>query len=197
MWVKKGRLSKKFFWCKKCTQALGINNNCDNFYRNWVRPLRILFSNSHTHSLFLLRLERRDPGVWRCQDCRMSSSESYVGKYTKQKLLGKGTFGEAWLVVSNASGRCFLLFEITLLSGGEGQCLTLCIDYALLTNAIKGLTLWRSCLRWGGSRRRKTPTWPRLNIQFISHDLMTILFKHRWNVYIFRSIFCPAAIMSI
>ena len=48
----------------------------------------------------------------------MSASESYVGKYTKQKLLGKGTFGEAWLVVSNASGRCFLLFEIRLLSGG-------------------------------------------------------------------------------
>ena len=46
----------------------------------------------------------------------MSASESYVGKYTKQKLLGKGTFGEAWLVVSNASGRCFLLFEIRLLS---------------------------------------------------------------------------------
>ena len=42
---------------------------------------------------------------------RMSASESYVGKYKKQKLLGKGTFGEAWLVVSNASGRCFLLFE--------------------------------------------------------------------------------------
>ena len=36
---------------------------------------------------------------------RMSASESYVGKYTKQKLLGKGTFGEAWLVVSTASGR--------------------------------------------------------------------------------------------
>ena len=50
---------------------------------------------------------------------RMSASESYVGKYTKQKLLGKGTFGEAWLVVSNASGRCFLLFEIRLLSGGR------------------------------------------------------------------------------
>ena len=45
---------------------------------------------------------------------RMSASESYVGKYTKQKLLGKGTFGEAWLVVSNASGRCFLLFETRL-----------------------------------------------------------------------------------
>ena len=36
---------------------------------------------------------------------RMSASDSYVGKYTKQKLLGKGTFGEAWLVVSTASGR--------------------------------------------------------------------------------------------
>ena len=35
----------------------------------------------------------------------MSASDSYVGKYTKQKLLGKGTFGEAWLVVSTASGR--------------------------------------------------------------------------------------------
>ena len=67
---------------------------------------------------------------------RMSASESYVGKYTKQKLLGKGTFGEAWLVVSNASGRCFLLFEIRLLSGGEGQCLTICIDYALLNNTF-------------------------------------------------------------
>ena len=72
---------------------------------------------------------------------RMSASESYVGKYTKQKLLGKGTFGEAWLVVSNASGRCFLLFEIRLLSGAVGQCLTICIDYALLTTAFKGLTL--------------------------------------------------------
>ena len=43
----------------------------------------------------------------------MSASESYVGKYTKQKLLGKGTFGEAWLVVSTASGRetpYFVLF---------------------------------------------------------------------------------------
>ena len=67
---------------------------------------------------------------------RMSASESYVGKYTKQKLLGKGTFGEAWLVVSNASGRCFLLFEVGLLSGAVGQCLTICIDYALLTNTF-------------------------------------------------------------
>ena len=40
---------------------------------------------------------------------RMSVSESYVGKYTKQKLLGKGTFGEAWLVVSTVSGRWCLL----------------------------------------------------------------------------------------
>ena len=40
---------------------------------------------------------------------RMSVSESYVGKYTKQKLLGMGTFGEAWLVVSTVSGRWGLL----------------------------------------------------------------------------------------
>ena len=39
----------------------------------------------------------------------MSVSESYVGKYTKQKLLGMGTFGEAWLVVSTVSGRWCLL----------------------------------------------------------------------------------------
>ena len=52
---------------------------------------------------------------------RMSASESYVGKYTKQKLLGKGTFGEAWLVVSNASGRCFLLFEIRFFQGERGS----------------------------------------------------------------------------
>ena len=58
----------------------------------------------------------------------MSASESYVGKYTKQKLLGKGTFGEAWLVVSNASGRCFLLFETRLLS------VISFIGYVLLTN---------------------------------------------------------------
>ena len=29
-----------------------------------------------------------------------SNSESYTGKYDKKKLLGKGTFGEAWLVLS-------------------------------------------------------------------------------------------------
>jgi len=42
----------------------------------------------------------------------MSASDSYVGKYTKQKLLGKGTFGEAWLVVSTASGRSYVMKEL-------------------------------------------------------------------------------------
>ena len=36
---------------------------------------------------------------------QMSESDSYVGKYSKQRLLGRGTFGEAWLVVSRQSGR--------------------------------------------------------------------------------------------
>ena len=38
----------------------------------------------------------------------MSESDSYVGKYCKQRLLGRGTFGEAWLVVSRQSGRWHL-----------------------------------------------------------------------------------------
>ena len=58
------------------------------------------------------RYKALNPGLdafIQCHTClnsfRMSASDSYVGKYTKQKLLGKGTFGEAWLVVSTASGR--------------------------------------------------------------------------------------------
>ena len=117
MWVKKGRLSKNFFWCKKCTQALGINNNCDNFYRNWVRSLRILFSNSHTHSLFLLRLERRDPGVWRCQDCRNSTCLSEClrvrvtwGSTQSRSCWGREHLGRrGWLSPMRAAGAFFSL----------------------------------------------------------------------------------------
>ena len=42
-----------------------------------------------------------------------SSSESYTGKYDKKKLLGKGTFGEAWLVISRSSGRHYVMKEMT------------------------------------------------------------------------------------
>jgi NIMA (never in mitosis gene a)-related kinase len=39
-------------------------------------------------------------------------SDSYVGKYCKKRLLGRGTFGEAWLVVSRGSGRSYVMKEI-------------------------------------------------------------------------------------
>jgi len=42
----------------------------------------------------------------------MSESDSYTGKYGRIKLLGKGTFGEAWLVVSKASGRNYVMKEM-------------------------------------------------------------------------------------
>ena len=117
MWVIKGRCLKSFFGCKKCTQTLGIptmycvcrsyihnnihnntqyiHNNCDNIYRNWVRSLRIQLV-IHTHSMFLLRLERRDPGVWRCQDCRKIHVFQNVferelrGEIHKAKVAGEG-----------------------------------------------------------------------------------------------------------
>ena len=41
-----------------------------------------------------------------------SNSESYTGKYEKNKLLGKGTFGEAWLVTSRSSGRYYVMKEM-------------------------------------------------------------------------------------
>ena len=40
------------------------------------------------------------------------NSESYTGKYDKKKLLGKGTFGEAWLVISRASGKNYVMKEM-------------------------------------------------------------------------------------
>ena len=40
------------------------------------------------------------------------NSESYTGKYDKKKLLGKGTFGEAWLVMSRASGKSYVMKEM-------------------------------------------------------------------------------------
>ena len=67
---------------------------------------------SLTHFPHFPRPWENDPYMESCIDfnsCRMSVSESYVGKYTKQKLLGMGTFGEAWLVVSTVSGRWCLL----------------------------------------------------------------------------------------
>lgn len=42
----------------------------------------------------------------------MSESDSYTGKYARVKLLGKGTFGEAWLVVSKQSGRNYVMKEM-------------------------------------------------------------------------------------
>ena len=50
-----------------------------------------------------------------------SSSESYTGKYDKKKLLGKGTFGEAWLVVSRTSGRSYVMKEMTTGSWTEKE----------------------------------------------------------------------------
>jgi len=41
-----------------------------------------------------------------------SNSESYLGKYVKRRLLGKGTFGEAWLVTSKFSGRSYVMKEM-------------------------------------------------------------------------------------
>ena len=41
-----------------------------------------------------------------------SNSESYTGKYDKKKLLGKGTFGEAWLVLSRVSGKSYVMKEM-------------------------------------------------------------------------------------
>ena len=35
-----------------------------------------------------------------------------LGKYDKRRLLGRGTFGEAWLVVSKASGRYYVMKEM-------------------------------------------------------------------------------------
>lgn len=40
------------------------------------------------------------------------NSESYTGKYDKKRLLGKGTFGEAWLVISRASGKNYVMKEM-------------------------------------------------------------------------------------
>ena len=40
------------------------------------------------------------------------NSESYTGKYDKKKLLGKGTFGGAWLVMSRASGKSYVMKEM-------------------------------------------------------------------------------------
>jgi len=37
---------------------------------------------------------------------------NYSGKYDKRRLLGRGTFGEAWLVVSKSSGRYYVMKEM-------------------------------------------------------------------------------------
>lgn len=50
-----------------------------------------------------------------------SSSESYTGKYDKRRLLGKGTFGEAWLVLSKASGRSYVMKEMCTGSWDEKE----------------------------------------------------------------------------
>ena len=50
-----------------------------------------------------------------------SNSESYTGKYEKKKLLGKGTFGEAWLVISRSSGRSYVMKEMTTGSWTEKE----------------------------------------------------------------------------
>lgn len=43
----------------------------------------------------------------------MALSDSYLGKYDKVKLLGRGTFGEAWLVMSRISNRSYVMKELT------------------------------------------------------------------------------------
>lgn len=43
----------------------------------------------------------------------MALSDSYLGKYDKVKLLGRGTFGEAWLVMSRLSNRSYVMKELT------------------------------------------------------------------------------------
>jgi len=50
-----------------------------------------------------------------------SNSESYTGKYDKKKLLGKGTFGEAWLVISRTSCRSYVMKEMTTGSWSEKE----------------------------------------------------------------------------
>jgi serine/threonine protein kinase len=38
----------------------------------------------------------------------------FMEKYNKQKLIGSGAFGQAWLVQSKADGRKFVMKEIKI-----------------------------------------------------------------------------------
>ena len=77
----------------------------------------ILFSNPHTHSLFLLRLESRDPGVWRCQDCIKITCVSEClrvkvtwGSTQSRSCWGREPLGRpGWLSPMRAAGAFFSL----------------------------------------------------------------------------------------
>ncbi|CAF5167659.1 unnamed protein product, partial [Rotaria magnacalcarata] len=43
-----------------------------------------------------------------------SSKPRYMEKYNRQKLIGTGAFGQAWLVQSKADGRQLVMKEIKI-----------------------------------------------------------------------------------
>ena len=173
MWVKKGRCRKNFLGMKSALRH--------SVHTIFVGPeLDHCLSYSVTHILTQCFCWDLNDATLACEDARIAEKIHVFqnvcewelrGEVHKAEVAGEGNL---WGSVAGC-----LQCERQVLSSLWNQAfITLCISYALLTNAFKGLTLWRSCLRWGGSRRRKTPTWPRLNIiQFNSHNLNTILFN--------------------
>ena len=106
------RVGCEVFWLQKCHLLPALcKTNCQTFSGHSCLPNSPLSKIYSTSMPSPFRAKAREQYLMRqcLNSSRMSVSESYVGKYTKQKLLGKGTFGEAWLVVSTVSGRWCLL----------------------------------------------------------------------------------------